>query len=120
MNVVMALVFVTSAGFANSASDYDQYLLNALKDDNIGIRTSAAKLLGERNVEQAIEPLSKMVKDEAIVSARIVYATALFKIGDSKAYEVLKNVAQYDKNKTVRHIAKSLAREMENKKLAVL
>ena len=120
MTVVMALVVVAGVGLADTNKDYDLYLLNALKDDNIGIRTSAAELLGERKVESAIDPLSKLVKNETNVSARIVYATALFKIGDAKAYDVLKYIAQYDRNKTVRHIAMSLAREMENKKFARL
>jgi HEAT repeat protein len=120
MAVMMILVLVVGVGFAKTNNDYDQYLINALNDDNVGIRTSAAQLLGERKVEQAVEPLIKMVKSEKNTSARIITAQALYKIGAPKAYEALMEVAKQDKNKTVRHVAFSLAKEMENKKFAQL
>jgi len=120
MTVLMVLVLVVSVGFTKTNNDYDQYLINALNDDNIGIRTSAAQLLGERKVEQAAKPLIKMVKSEKRSSARIITAQALYKIGTQKAYDALQEVAQKDKNKTVRHVAFSLAMEMESKKFAQL
>ena len=120
MTVVMVLVLVVSVGYTKTDSDYDQYLLNALKDDNVGIRTSAAQLLGERQVKQAVEPLAKLIKNEKNANARIIYAQTLYKIGDPKAYENLMQVARKDKNKTVRHVAFSLAKEIENRKFAQL
>ena len=39
-----------------SETEYDKYLLNCMKDENIGIRTSAAQILGERRVQEAVEP----------------------------------------------------------------
>ena len=120
MTVLMALVLVVSVGFAKTINDYDLYLINALNDDNVGIRTSAAQLLGERKVEQAVKPLIKMVKSETNPSARIMTARALYDIGNQQAFAALKEVAIKDKNKTVRHVAFSLAKEIENKKFAQL
>jgi len=120
MTAIMILVLVVSVGFAKTNNDYDQYLINALNDDNVGIRTSAAQLLGERKVVQAVKPLIKMVKSEKNSSARIMTAQALYKIGTQKAYDALQEVAQKDTNKTVRHVAFSLAKEMESKKFAQL
>ena len=83
--VVMLTVLFGSLGISSDVSDYDQYLINALKDDNHGIRTSAAQLLGERKVEAAVKPLIKMLQTEKRYACRIIVAKALYDIGDKKA-----------------------------------
>ena len=107
-------VFFSSVGFSKIIDEYDQYLINSLKDENIGIRSSAAQLIGERKVEAAVKPLIKMLKTDKLYACRIVAAKALYDIGDETALPVLKKVAKYDKNKTVRHVVKALVHEMEN------
>jgi HEAT repeat protein len=51
-------VFITTASFTQEMSEkeYNQYLVKALKDKNLGIRSSAAQLLGERKVKEAAKP----------------------------------------------------------------
>ena len=117
---VMMLVFIASAGFAKTLSDYDQNLIQCLKDDNIGIRSSAAQLLGERKVVQAVDPLIQVLQNEKDFKVRIVAAIALHKIGDEKALPVLKKVAQTDRNKTVRRVLSGIVQDLENQKLAKL
>jgi len=98
--------------------EYDQYLINALQDENVGIRTSAAQLLGERKVVEAVKPLVKMLKTEENTSARIVVAMALYQIGDEKATEALKEAATKDKSKTVRRVVAAMVQKLESVELA--
>ena len=98
--------------------EYDQYLINALQDENIGIRTSAAQLLGDRKVVEAVKPLVKMLKTEENTSARIIAAMALYQIGDEKATVALKEAAAKDKNKTVRRVVSAMVQKLASFELA--
>lgn len=124
ISVAMALVVVLSV-FSTSvfaqpvdAVKYDKYLIKSLSDENVGIRSSAAQLLGERKVKDAIKPLVKMLKKEKNSSARIVAAMSLYKIGDESVLPLLKKVAIKDKNKTVRRVVTAMVYEMEGTQLA--
>jgi HEAT repeat protein len=116
--VITLTVLFSSLGFAGDVSDYNQYLINALKDDNHGIRTSAAQLLGERRVEAAVKPLIKMLSTEKRYACRIIVAKALYDIGDKKALPALKKLAKLDKNKTVRRVATAIVKEMQTVRVA--
>jgi HEAT repeat protein len=109
------ILLIGSSAYAQKTSDqeYNQYLINSLNDENIGIRTSAAQLLGERKVQEAVDPLIKMLKSEKQYSARIVVAVALFNIGDEKALPELKKVAKSDKDKCVRVVAAAIVQKMQ-------
>ena len=117
MLLAMMFSFNLYAG-SNDYEKYNQYLIKSLDDENIGIRTSAAKLLGERQVQDAMEPLTKMLKTEQNYSARIVAAVALYRIGGEKMKSVFTERAKKDKNKTVRHVLAGILQEMETAKLA--
>jgi len=114
------VAFICAAGYTTelNAPDYDQYLVKALKDDNIGIRASAAQLLGERKVETAVKPLVTMLKTEKNYAARIVAAIALYQIGDEKVLPVLREVYKKDKNRTVKHVVAGIIKSMEEKQYA--
>ena len=120
--VFILMLFVSSIAIAQatimSEKDYDQYLIKALKDKNDGIRASAAQLLGDRKVQEAVEPLIKMLKKEQNKSARIVAALALYKIGDEKALSVLKKFAKCEKCKTTKHVITAIVYEMQTVLLA--
>ncbi len=121
---LMVVLFVAIAGLAaaqpsqEKEEKYNQYLINSLNDQNIGIRCSAAELLGERKVVSAVEPLTKMLANEKNSSARIVAALALFHIGDDRALPALKKAASQDKNKTVKHIIAAIVDKMEQAQVA--
>ena len=121
--LILALVltiFLSGVLLAQPVSDkeYNQFLIKSLQDENIGIRSSAAQLLGERQVNEAVEPLVKMLTTEENSSVRIVVAIALYKIGDENALPVLKKVAATDKNKTVRKVAGAIVQKFEKAELA--
>ena len=111
--VLLFAVVFSSTGFSTGLNKYDQYLINALKDNNYGIRASAAQLLGERKVEAAVKPLIKMLKTETLYACRIVAAKALYDIGDKQALTALRKVAKFDRNKTERHVAAAIVKDME-------
>ncbi len=113
-------IFLSGVLVAQTANDkeYDQYLIKSLQDENLGIRSSAAQLLGERKVAEAVKPLVKMLTAEENSSVRIVAAMAIYNIGDEKALPTLKKVAASDKNKTVRHVVGAIVQKMEKVELA--
>ena len=104
----------------DSEESYNLYLIKSLDDENIGIRTSAAILLGERKVKEAIEPLVKMLKNEKHYSARIIAAVSLYKIGDDKILPILEKRAKKDKNRTVRHVLTGILHEIKVTQLVKL
>ena len=118
--VLVFTVILSGALFAYPLGDkeYDQYLIKSLQDENVGIRSSAAQLLGERKVEVAVEPLVKMLKTEKNSSTRIVAAMALYQIGNEKALPALKEVASKDKNKTVRRVVAAIVQKMNTVQVA--
>lgn len=119
LTVVLA-VFLSSTLLAQPVDDkqYDQFLIKSLQDENVGIRSSAAQLLGERKVGDAVSPLVQMFKAEKNPSARIVVAVALYQIGDEKALPALKKAAAKDKSKTVRHVVATIVQKMETAQFA--
>lgn len=118
--VLVFTVILSGALFAHPLGDkeYDQYLIKSLQDENVGIRSSAAQLLGERKAEVAVEPLVKMLKTEKNSSTRIVVAMALYQIGNEKALPALKEVASKDKNKTVRRVVAAIVQKMNTVQVA--
>ena len=121
LGMVFALTLILSGSLlAQPAGDkeYNQYLIKSLQDENVGIRSSAAQLLGERKVDDAVEPLVKMLKTEKNSSTRIVAAMALYQIGNEKALPALKEVASNDKNKTVRRVVAAIIQKMTTVQVA--
>jgi len=120
--VFVLVLFISNVANAQiptlSEKEYNQYLIKALKEKNVGIRASAAQLLGERKVRDAVDPLIKMLKTEQNKSARIVAALALYNIGDEKALPFLKKFAKCEKCKTAKHVMAAIVHEMQTVQLA--
>jgi HEAT repeat protein len=126
LTLVLALVltvFISSAVLSQNVTEkenkeYNEYLIKALKDDNIGIRSSAAQLLGERKVKEAVKPLATTLKTEKNYAVRIVVALALHQIGDEKVLPLLKERLKKDRNLTVRHVLAGLIENLETTQYA--
>ena len=112
--LIMNLLFAFTC-LAEDSQIPDSTLIDCLQHKNVGIRSSAAQLLGERKSNKATDPLIKMLTTEKHPGIRVVISTALWKIGDTKVLSVLQKIAKKDKNKTVRKIAKRLIVHMQNK-----
>jgi len=118
--VLMIILVVSSIGITQEKSEkeYNDYLIKALSDSNVGIRSSAAQLLGQRKVEEAINPLTKMLDAEKHYAVRITAALALYQIGGDDAMKALKDKVKDEKNKTVKHVLAGLIEDMNNVKVA--
>ena len=92
--------------------EYNQYLIESLDDPNLGIRFSAAKLLGQRRVYEAKGQLVKMMKNDKEYQNRIAAGLALMEIGDEKVMKEIKKQAKKDKCKTVNHVLAGVAVKM--------
>lgn len=123
LTLVLALVltvFISGAVLSQELNEqeYKEYLIKALKDDNIGIRSSAAQLLGERKVKEAVKPLAGLLKTEKNYAVRIVAALALHQIGDKKVLSVFKERLKKDRNLTVKHVLAGLIENLETTQYA--
>ncbi len=98
-----------------SEHSYNQYLIKALRDTNMGVRFSAAKLLGERKCLHAKKHLLNVLKNDKNYQNRIAAGLALMKIGDAEILKQLKKQARKDKCKTVRHVLRGVVHEMSKK-----
>ncbi len=115
LTVVLCLfaAFSVIAKTADEEAAYNKYLLSKVRDKNLGIRTSAMQLLGERKCEEAVKTLVWTLKNDSEYAARITAALALYKIGDTKVLPELKRRAKHDRNKTVQHVLYGVITEME-------
>lgn len=71
-------------------------LLMGIKSDNYGLRTSAAYMVGELKISEAVIPLLRMLRDESSEEARIMAAVALFKIADARGIYAIKQAIRFD------------------------
>ena len=106
---ITILLVTTTVLFAQN----NKYYIEALTAENVGWRVSAAQLLGEAGANEAVDALITMLKTDESSGARITAAVALTKIGDQKAYRALRYASRYDKNQTVRNVARGAVMELE-------
>jgi HEAT repeat protein len=97
---------------------YNRYLIDALDDQNVGIRTSAALLLKTRLCRDAKDPLMKMLKNDKEYVARIIAGLTLMDIGDEESLVLIEKQAKIDKNLTVRHVLNGITQEMNKRYMA--
>ena len=111
--ICLTAAFSVIAKTVDEEAEYNKYLISKTKDDNLGIRTSAMQLLGERKCDRAVKSLLWSLRYDKEYSARITAALALYKIGDTSILPELKRRAKNDRNKTVRHVLYGVIKEME-------
>jgi len=116
---LMLIISVSSIGISQEKNEkeYNDNLIKALSDSNVGIRSSAAQLLGERKVEAAVKPLVTMLEAEQHYAVRITAALALYQIGGDDAIKALKDQAKDEKNKTVKNVLAGLIENINNVKV---
>ena len=121
--LALGLIVNTKADEINSddlsESAYNQYLIDSLKDKNIGIRASAAELLGQRRCEKAVKPLIGLLETDKEYQVRIIASLALHKIGGDQALKALRSQAKKEKRASVRHVLAGIVIDMENQYLAM-
>lgn len=86
----------------------EQNLLIGLGSSNDGLKTSSAYSLGELNSNKAVIPLLKMLRNDPKECNRIMAALSLYKIGDSRGINALKQRIKFDESERVRKMCSTL------------
>jgi HEAT repeat protein len=114
--VLVALLLTTSsiAGekkIANSNLDYnkvEQTLLEGLASENLGLKVSSAYMLGEIKSENAVIPLTKILREGEDERARLAAALSLIKIGTNRSVYVVKQGERFNDLAKVRAMCEHL------------
>ena len=86
----------------------EQNLLVGLNSQNDGLKTSSAYSLGELNSSKAVIPLLKMLRNDNKECNRIMAALALYKIGDARGINAIKQRIRFDDSERVRKMCSTL------------
>jgi HEAT repeat protein len=79
-------------------------LKTGIKSDNVGLKKSAIYYAGYYRVSETVPELTESVKNETEPSIRILVALVLYRIGDEKGINLVKNMAANDKSPEVRRM----------------
>lgn len=79
-------------------------LTNGLNSDNIGLRTSSIYLLGELKADESVIELMRILRNDPYEEARILAALSLYKIGDARGINAIKQSIRFDESERVRKI----------------
>lgn len=79
-------------------------LINGVRSENYGLRTSSAFLLGEFKSSEVVIDLLAMLHNEVNEDARIMAALSLLKINDSRGIYAIKQAIRFDKSERVQKI----------------
>jgi len=105
--LVAALTALAAGGDKDSGLSKEKYdaaienLLIGLASDNLGLRESAAYMLGELKADAAVIPLMQMLRSDDHESSRIVAALALCRIGEGRGVYAVKRAASFDESEAV-------------------
>lgn len=107
--VTIFVLFLVLVGFTNAQAsgkkitkDHPKYeqiednLLVGVNSDNFGLRVSSAYMLGEIQSERAVNPLTKMLREEQHEGARLMAALSLIKIGTERSLYVVKSNIRFN------------------------
>jgi len=75
------------------------------RDSSLKVRTQAAIVLGQRGLQDAVQPLREAVVEDDAAAVRIAAVGALAKIGDRRARPTLRHASEADPDDSVRRAA---------------
>jgi len=107
--ILMLALFATSLfGKANTTKEetIENNLLVGLNSDNLGLKTSAAYMLGEYGTSKSINSLLKVLKSGKTDVERISAAVTLTKIGTEQSLFAVKQNAKFDDSERVRRLCR--------------
>lgn len=115
--IALAATILFTVSILASAADLskeNKELIAKLSSEKHEVRLEAAQKLGDNKCREAIDSLVKILKSDKQVSARIIAAHALYKIGDKKVLPVFKEQLKVDKNQTVKTVLEGIIKKMES------
>jgi len=107
-----AMLMVSSLAYAkNDPSELNRVNKSAvenlkvgIKSDNAGLKRSAIYFAGYYRITETVPALTEQIKKEADPKTRILIALVLYKIGDDKSIDLVREMAAKDKNPEVRRM----------------
>jgi hypothetical protein len=83
-------------------------LTNGIKSDNEGLKKSSIYWAGYYMISETVPVLTEIVKKETEPNTRILIALVLYRIGDHKGINIVKDMAVNDRNPEVRRMCTSI------------
>jgi len=110
--VFLSSFLISSLLFAGNQNkdqqNTEETLLNGLKSNNIGLQVSSAVMLGEIKSENAVNPLTEVLRNSEDTRARKAAAQSLAKIGTERSLYVVKQAIRFNNDENVQNICKIL------------
>jgi HEAT repeat protein len=106
------MLLVGSFGYAkNNPSDLNKITKQAvenlkvgIKSDNAGLKRSSIYFAGYFRISETVPVLTETLKKESDPKTRILIALVLYKIGDGRGIDLVKEMAENDSNEEVRRM----------------
>lgn len=110
--LIGGMLMVSSLAYAkNDPSELNRKNKNAIenlkvgiKSDNNGLKKSSIYFAGYYRLAETVPVLTEQIKKESDPKIRILIALVLYKIGDEKSIDLVKEMAAKDNNPEVRRI----------------
>ena len=110
--LIGGMLMVSSLAYAkNDPSELIRKNKNAIenlklgiKSDNSGLKKSSIYFAGYYRIKETIPVLTEQLKKESNPKTRILIALVLYKIGDEKSIDIVKEMALKDNNSEVRRM----------------
>jgi HEAT repeat protein len=110
--LIVGMLMVSTLAYAkNDPSEFNRKNKNAIenlkvgiKSDNTGLKKSAIYFAGYYRVAETVPVLTEQMKKESDPKTRILIALVLYKIGDKKSIDLVKEAALKDNNPEVRRM----------------
>jgi len=115
--LVVLFLFSSSVLFAgdrskkNKSVSYEQIettLLVGLNSDNFGLKVSSAYMLGKIKSENAVNELTRMLRNSDNEKVRLVAALSLLKIGTGRSIFMVKQSRRFNDSQNVRDLCAHL------------
>lgn len=110
--LIGGMLMVSSLAYAkNDPSELNRKNKNAIenlkvgiKSDNNGLKKSSIYFAGYYRLAETVPVLTEQIKKESDPKIRILIALVLYKIGDEKSIDLVKEMAAKDNNPEVRRM----------------
>lgn len=108
LSIVFFMIALAGSLFSSpkttTESIVEDNLIVGLNSDNLGLKTSAAYMLGEYGTSKSINSLLKVLKSGDTEEERISAAMALVKINTEQSMFAVKQNAKFDDSERVRKL----------------
>ncbi|MBU0561457.1 MAG: HEAT repeat domain-containing protein [Bacteroidetes bacterium] len=122
--IVLFVVFASVASLvyagnspASTKVSYERIeatLLHGLKSANKGLSISSSQILGSIKSSKAVIPLMHILRESEVEASRIAAALSLYKIGDSRGINALRQSAKFDSSERVRNMCANFYNEFKS------